>query len=177
MIEPGRADRIYCIRGVVDADICAEYIAEAHRVGWVPSDITRLNPLFSRAQVRISVDIACLFQAIRSAIPARLDDKDAFSLVAERTSCLRYGPGQFFGPHTDHPFATEDGCGVTLLSLVLYLNDGYSGGETIFPDLGLTISPEVGQVLLFDPNLRHESAPICTGEKYVIRSEVLYRRP
>lgn len=166
--------RIYQIHNAISPSICRDYVQQGGHVGWYPTNISELNPLFSRSQTHINIDTQALFAAIQHAAPPRLDDMEIVSLVEQRTACMRYSEGEYFGLHTDSPFVAQDGA-FTKLSLVLYLNDDYSGGETVFPDLALEVSPEIGKILLFPPNLHHMSKPISRGTKYIVRSEVLYR--
>lgn len=166
--------RIYQIQNAISPAVCRDYIQQGDRVGWSPTNISELNPLFSRSQTHISIGTQALFAAIQHTAPPRLDGMEIISLVEQRTACMRYSEGEYFGLHTDSPFVAQDGA-CTKLSLVLYLNDDYSGGETFFPDLALEVNPEVGKVLLFPPNLHHMSKPIYRGTKYIVRSEVLYR--
>ena len=174
-MEPDLKDRLYQRRRAIDVSVCSDYIEEGHRLGWFLSDIGQLNPLYSRKQANVKIDMGALFQGIQSAAPARLDGMELVSLVKQRTSCVMYAEGEYFGVHEDSPFVEEDGRGITKLSTVLYLNDDFSGGETVFPDLQLEIVPESGKALLFAPELRHMSKPVLRGIKYIVRSEVLYR--
>jgi predicted 2-oxoglutarate/Fe(II)-dependent dioxygenase YbiX len=166
--------RIYQIFNAVSPSVCRDYVQQGDRAGWNPTNVSELNPLFSRSQAYINIDVQALFAAIQHTVPSRLDDMVIVSLAEQRTACMRYSEGEYFGLHTDSPFVAQDGA-ITKLSLVLYLNDDYKGGETVFPDLALEIKPEVGKILLFPPNLRHMSKPISLGAKYIVRSEVLYR--
>jgi predicted 2-oxoglutarate/Fe(II)-dependent dioxygenase YbiX len=166
--------RIYQIRNAVSPSGCRDYVQQGDRVGWIPSNISELNPLYARSQANINIDTRALFAAIRHTAPPRLDDMDIVSLAEQRTQLMRYSEGEYFGVHTDSPFVAQDGA-ITKLSLVLYLNDDYTGGETVFPDLALEVRPEVGKILLFPPDLPHMSKPISHGAKYIVRSEVLYR--
>lgn len=166
--------RIYQMHNAVSPSVCCDYVRQGDRAGWHPTNITELHPSFSRSQTNINIDTQALFAAILHTIPPQLDDMDIVSLVEQRTACMRYSEGEYFGLHTDSPFVARDGA-MTKLSLVLYLNDDYIGGETLFPDLALEVRPEVGKILLFPPTLHHMSKPISRGTKYIVRSEVLYR--
>jgi hypothetical protein len=166
---------VYQLGAAISPAVCHEYIRVADRAGWQPSNIRDLNPLFSRAQASIPIDLQALFTAIQPIAPAQLGGTlEIVSLIAQRTICMRYSEGEYFGIHTDAPFMAPDGAR-TGLSLVLYLNDDYKGGETVFPDLALEVRPATGKIVLFAPTLRHLSQPITRGAKYIIRSEVLYR--
>lgn len=173
-METQLGTRIYQIHHAISSSVCRDYVQQGDVVGWGPTNIGELNPLFSRSQAAIDIDMPVLFAAIQSTVPPQLDGMDIVALAGPRTACMRYSAGEYFGLHTDSPFVAEDGA-LTKLSLVLYLNDDYTGGETVFPDQALEVRPEIGTILLFPPNLRHMSKPIIRGIKYIIRSEVLYR--
>lgn len=165
---------IYQLLHAVSPAVCHQYIQAADLAGWKPTNIHTLSPLFSRTQAVIPIDCPALFLAILPGVPKRLDTLEIVSLIEQRTACMRYEEGEYFGMHTDTPFVSQDGAR-TGLSLVLYLNDNYTGGETMFSDLDLEVKPETGKVLLFPPTLLHLSKPVTRGSKYIIRSEVLYR--
>ena len=59
-------------------------------------------------------------------------------------------------------------------TLMVYLNDDLQGGETTFTRL--SIKPETGTALLFFHQIEHAGAPVTTGVKYVLRTDVMYRR-
>ena len=78
---------------------------------------------------------------------------------------VKYTEGQFFKEH-------YDGEGDRKLSIVIYLNDDYEGGEIYFRNQGLTIKPTKNSLVMFPPteNYLHESKPITSGTKYIIVS-------
>ena len=63
----------------------------------------------------------------------------------------------------------------SLMTLMIYLNGGARGGETRFENA--TITPEAGLALIFDHYLLHEGALVVEGQKYVLRSDVMYGAP
>ncbi|KRA70805.1 hypothetical protein ASD78_18020 [Lysobacter sp. Root667] len=85
----------------------------------------------------------------------------------------KYGPGQRFRMHKDGPW-TEDGLS-SKLTLLVYLNEGFVGGDTDFRDF--RIAPATGEALLFVHDTWHEGAAVEQGVKYVLRSDVLYGHP
>lgn len=75
----------------------------------------------------------------------------------------KYDEGEYYDWHIDIlPTKQVD----RILSLVLYLNDDYEGGELQFPFLKYT--PKKGYAILFPSNwmFPHTSLPIKTGTKY-----------
>jgi hypothetical protein len=58
---------------------------------------------------------------------------------------------------------------------VFYLNDDFTGGETLFPELRRNIAPRRGRALLFQHRVLHEASAVTAGEKLVLRTDVLYR--
>ena len=58
------------------------------------------------------------------------------------------------------------------LTLLVYLNEGFEGGETDFRDFA--IRPATGMALLFIHDTWHEGAEVTAGTKYVLRSDVMY---
>ncbi len=101
----------------------------------------------------------------------------------ETLQILRYGPAQRYRPHLDAiPTLTNQ----RILTLIIYLNDDYTGGETRFLKSGLTIKGRTGDALLFrnalpdgrpDPASEHEGCPISSGTKYLASRWIRARPP
>ena len=62
------------------------------------------------------------------------------------------------------------------LVFLWYLNNVDVGGETTFPDLGVTIAPRAGRLLIFPPYwmYQHAGLPPRSGDKYIISTYALY---
>ena len=89
----------------------------------------------------------------------------------ERFRCYKYGPDEEFRRHQD--FAHEySATKRTFLTVLLYLNDGYSGGETAFDNW--VVQPKLGQLVMFPHELEHEGCRILSGWKYTLRSDVVF---
>jgi prolyl 4-hydroxylase len=106
--------------------------------------------------------------------------KDAKSPLNERLRLLKYDtPGDEFQPHSDGQYASPDG-GISELTILLYLNVGYTGAYTHFlADDGGTfipITPTIGRATIQDQRLVHSVPQLISGTKYVIRTEVMYQR-
>lgn len=90
-----------------------------------------------------------------------------------RLRVYRYGPGERHGAHWDTvvPFV---GGAQSLCTLVFYLNEGFEGGETEFPELGQTITPRRGSALVFQHRILHIASEVRRGEKFVLRTDLVY---
>ncbi len=93
--------------------------------------------------------------------------------IFEPLRIYRYQSGQHFGLHQDQSYARIDGAR-SLLTLMVYLNDEFEGGETDFPDQDRVIEPAIGLALWFQHSLLHAGRRVESGSKYVLRSDVLY---
>lgn len=93
--------------------------------------------------------------------------------VNERFRFYRYDTFNQFAPHQDYAFVRSDD-EQTWLSLVVYLNTDFEGGETRFEDL--TVRPTQGGALVYPHPFWHEGAIVLSGQKIILRSDILYRR-
>lgn len=87
----------------------------------------------------------------------------------------RYTTGGSFAAHRDSAYATSDEY-AGFMTLLLYLNDGFCGGETRLCDPEHDVVPRTGDALVFHHHMLHEGMPVRDGTKYVLRSEVMYRK-
>jgi len=62
------------------------------------------------------------------------------------------------------------------LVFLWYLNDVAEGGETEFPDLGVSVAPRAGRMLMFPPYwmYQHVAHPPQSNDKYIISCYALY---
>jgi prolyl 4-hydroxylase len=91
----------------------------------------------------------------------------------EALQALRYVRGQQYRPHFDYVAAGEI---PRVLTALIYLNDGYEGGETVFVRHGIEVKGGIGDVLVFrntledgspDPQSEHAGKPVSNGTKYL----------
>lgn len=82
----------------------------------------------------------------------------------DHMSILKYEQAGFLSEHIDHGVSSRT------LSVVLYLNDDYTGGEINFPHVsnGITIKPEAGSAIFFPSNFvfTHSVNEISEGTRY-----------
>jgi len=111
----------------------------------------------------------------------------------EPSQLLHYSVGQRFKLHHDFldpanpAYAESLGTfGQRIATFLIYLNGGYSGGETSFPRIGLNYRAEPGDALFFanvtrdgapDPSTLHAGLPPTAGEKWVFSQWIRDRLP
>lgn len=83
----------------------------------------------------------------------------------ESINLIKYYPGNHFQTHADDGASYK-----SVVSLVGYLNDNYSGGELTFSQYDVTIKPDAGDLVIFPSNymFMHRAMPVTEGVKYSI---------
>ena len=111
----------------------------------------------------------------------------------EACTILHYAPGEEFKRHYDwFDISTAENArivaaeGQRVMTFLIYLNDGYNGGETEFPHLGQRFRGRKGDALMFwninpdfspDTQTLHAGLPPITGEKWLFSQWIRARRP
>jgi prolyl 4-hydroxylase len=129
------------------------------------------------------------FRLRETPLIARLDERLAAIMNSptengEGLQVLRYHPGGQYPPHFDFlDPATPGGeqsiarSGQRISTLIVYLNDVIEGGETVFPEVGLSVVPCRGNGLYFEytnshmqlyVRSAHGGAPVIRGEKWIV---------
>lgn len=115
--------------------------------------------------------LCCQFEDhVRSACFRLIAEKWRLAnLDFEGTQLVKYSPGGFFKKHTDWGRSHPRRC----VSVALYLNDNFSGGELHFPLLKLNHKPQMGECILFPSDYLHSGEPVSSGVKYVFLTFLL----
>jgi prolyl 4-hydroxylase len=115
-----------------------------------------------------------------------LENTEDFQVVS-------YKNKQFFNQHYDACCDKNKQCldfiktgGQRVLTILIYLNDDFTGGETHFPTLNLKVKPKKGKAVIFHslatgtnkchPYALHAGLPIENGEKWIANIWVRERK-
>ena len=176
------APLVFAVHGVLTAAECTELIARIEALGPTNAPITTGRGFVMMPEVRNNERVMFDDHALARELFARLAELLPEQVcgmrkhgVNERFRCYRYTPGQRFAPHHDGAFR-RDVAEQSQLTLMVYLNDGFGGGTTRFLDDDLDVVPHTGDALLFQHRQLHEGSVVTSGVKYVLRSDVMYRR-
>jgi len=136
---------------------------------------------------------------VKSGTHKTVDDFD--NLVSEMTGLpkenheelqvVRYQPGGFFSTHYDACEGEKEFCdrmnstgGARYWTFLVYLNDDFEGGETVFPYLEKSVKPKKGKLVIFQdtdeneviiPKSFHGGQPVTKGVKWVCNKWVRHR--
>lgn len=179
---------LWTVPEVLDAAECAGLIAAQEGARWLPATINSAGGRVVDAHVRdnltaIVPDAALaetLYGRLLPHLPAQMCDQLGGQRRRVRPLGLylplriyRYDPGHHFGLHHDQSYTDAAGHR-SLLTLLVYLNDDFTGGDTTFPEQREIIRPRTGAALLFQHMLLHAGERVLSGHKYVLRTDVLF---
>ena len=180
--------RIRMLDGFISPEICGWLIeigktrmtqARVYdaQTGGTAVDAARTNSAFELSIV--DVDLVTVL------VRARIAAVTGVPVAAfEPPQLLHYSTGQTFGRHYDYLDVSQPGYardvaehGQRILTVLVYLNDGYEGGETSFPKAGLKVRGATGDGVMFanvdragavEPMSLHAGEPPTAGEKWVL---------
>jgi predicted 2-oxoglutarate/Fe(II)-dependent dioxygenase YbiX len=181
----GLGEAIVTVADFLSPRECSDFIRMTHDAGYTEAPITTHRGFAMRPDIRnntrVMVDdvalAARLWERMKRFAPLehpRIGTWRPHGLN-ERFRFYRYTEGQYFKWHSDGPFIRSEE-ELSLFTAMVYLNDAFEGGTTDFAD-GPSIVPQRGMLLLFEHSLVHQGAPVHSGFKYVLRTDVMYRRP
>jgi len=180
-------ERVLVVPGFLPADECARLTAIANAMRTEDAQVTRRRegklataPSESRVTTLIktfdSPDtfIPIVARAFRDHVePAYGAQVEWF----EWPDVLFYRPGGRYNLHTDADLRDRPGDDWHRaldrdISLLIYLNDEFTGGRLEFPERDEAIRPEAGMLVAFpsDHRFAHAALPVETGSRYVIVS-------
>jgi hypothetical protein len=181
-----RADNIETIAGFLSAAECDDYVRLGEDIGF--EDATMFAPRGVkdlRNNDRVIIDdperAHALYERLSRHLPPSFQHGWVPVGLNERLRLYRYDVGQLFNWHRDGHFDRRPD-ERSQFTFMIYLNDDFDGGGTSFRDDGsagdeaLLITPEKGMALLFHHPILHRGDPVTAGRKYVLRTDVMYRR-
>lgn len=184
-------DDVILIRDFFSPEECAEHVRLSEDAGYEDAPISTGRGAVVRKDVRnndrVMIDdptlAAVLFARAEPFLPANFLLWKPVGLN-ERFRYYRYRKGQKFDWHFDGAFTRDNGES-SKLTFMIYLNDGFLGGETVFnlkrygsifdTDPVLRVFPKAGTALVFRHDVLHTGAMVLDGVKFVFRTDVMFR--
>ena len=180
-------DQVSLIRGFLTHEECAAFVAMSEHAGYEEATITTASGFVMAKEIRnnarLIVDNPSLahqwWERASGFLPHNIGACRAVGFN-ERFRFYRYDSEQRFAPHFDGYFRRPSG-ERSQLTFMVYLNEDFTGGETKFYSEDraprFSVRPERGTALIFVHLQVHEGAPVVSGRKYVLRTDVMYTSP
>ena len=174
---------IFDLENILTAEECKDWIARIKDAGPEPAPINTPRGVAVVDQIRNNRRVIFdnkvwannLFEPIKNDVPQEIHGMKLCG-INERLRCYEYFPGQRFAPHSDGAFVRDE-CEQSFYTYIIYLNDDFEGGETTFlvnPEI--VIKPRTGCGLFFQHPIIHEGVVVTEGTKYVLRTDLMYRK-
>lgn len=163
------------IHNILDHELCDELIEECK--GRLKK--SKINSTSEITNIRTSSSM--FFERSENKVVTKLENLASHVMNiakehGEGIQILNYKPGEEFKSHHDFfKKGTKSAENNRISTLIFYLNDVEEGGETTFPKLNISVSPNKGDAVYFEyfyneENLNdltlHTGNPVKKGEKW-----------
>ncbi len=181
------------IKGAFGIDFCDELIAQKKATFKKAKTHYPTSYRNNERQLLESNSLSTqLFEEIRNYIPEKIKIEGIskresgtwklFGINARMRIC-RYLPNQYFNKHLDGVHYDSE-VKQSKLTFMIYLNgsEDFDGGRTLFfnskedDSVIANYVPEKGDLMIFDHNLWHSGELVLNGEKYILRSDIVYEK-
>jgi len=165
---------LHQIDNLFTVEECKELIERANKEGW--KDVDRDIATYRRVTIVDKRLSASLFKKIRGLLGSHYQGKRITGLN-ELFRFSKYEPGEKFEMHKDG-FNVNRAGDRSIMTLNIFLNDDFDGGETDFylgdrTTLRFSCKPKPGRGALFDSQQYHCGNEVRNGYKYLIRTDVM----
>eukprot|EP00041_Stephanoeca_diplocostata_P032351 m.1035125 g.1035125 ORF g.1035125 m.1035125 type:complete len:583 (-) comp24136_c1_seq27:1977-3725(-) len=189
MLRPAKVETITDVHGAVRLRVFRDFLVDSEREHIVTAARERLQRSvafnstgYAPAEFRISKvawfknDVDEVFDAVNR----RIEHWTGLSMAtAEELQVCNYGVSGHYEPHYDYGRVDHtDARGMRLATFMMYLSSVAEGGSTVFPRLGLGVTPHQNDAVSWH-NLRpeqpgwgneltlHAGCPVVQGSKWV----------
>ncbi len=172
-------EQVYTIEGFLSKENCVRLINQSEIIGYSDATVETERGAKRIAEVRNNQRVlftdydlaATLWNTAKEYAPVKIGNSNAIGLN-ELFRFYKYQVGQQFKKHIDQSFIRNEN-EASYYTFMIYLNDDYGGGETLFDDI--IVKAKQGMALIFLHSLEHEGAKVNSGSKYILRSDIMYR--
>ena len=174
---------IFELPDVLTPEECRSWIKRIQSIGTEAATINSARGAQVDSQIRnnrrVIIDdrewARLLFERVEGNVPPEIHGMKVEG-VNERLRCYEYEVGHRFAPHSDGAFVRDDN-ERSCYTYMVYLNEEFEGGETrFFVEPEVVIKPKTGAALFFQHPIIHEGSEVHSGVKYVLRTDLVYRR-
>ena len=179
----GMPRQILALSGFLRPETCARIVAYADEAPSEPmGQETTGGHTVSEQRIGSRVDIRGIEDGVNAVVGEAFRRRGGPLIGGpiawfERPEILAYGPGGRYITHADaDAWNRETGRWERVVdrdvSLLIYLDEDYEGGELYFPRFDYRLRPRTGMLVLFPSDARyaHRAEPVTRGERHVIVS-------
>lgn len=179
MVINNLTENILTIDNFWHSQECFEFISKSEAIGYELATIETDNGQQRVEHIRNNNRVLYtnphlanqIWKRLEHFAPGKIGNSKATGLN-ELFRFYKYQSGQEFKRHRDQSYIRNE-IEASYYTFMIYLNDNYEGGETIFDNL--IIQPKQGMALIFLHDLEHEGSPVKQGTKYVLRTDIMFK--
>jgi len=184
----------FLLSDVLTLDECKQYIATTEKMGYADAPVTTYTGMKMMPELRDNKRVMWqtdnetwepIWKRVKDFLPKNCEVfKKNWSSTGlnERFRFYRYEPGEVFNRHYDGCFPRSK-TEMSHLTFIVYLSDGFEGGQTTFylrSGKQVKVDPVSGTALVFwhgshHLSPEHEGSACKNGNKYVLRSDIMYK--
>ena len=162
-----------CVEGLLSKELCQQLIQQLD-TGCELEKVEKGEMASYDRNMMINADFAkTLYDTIRPLLP----EQPATTGCNDHFRFSKYWPGQEFKRHTDGINIDAKGHRAKY-TVNIFLNDNFEGGSTeFFDEFGRSCfiaEPKAGRAMIFDNQIAHAGNKVLTGNKYLIRTDVMH---
>ena len=171
---------IFVIEDFLSSSECTEYIAKSEEIGYKEATVTTLEGQKMIKGIRNNTRVIQVNQTLADLFWNKIEpfvdtwEDGSFPIgVNEQFRFYKYDIGERFNKHRDGRFVRNEN-EESRLTLMVYLNDQFSGGETEFDEF--SVQPKIGTALIFKHEVKHKGCKVISGTKYALRTDIMFKK-
>ncbi len=165
-------DRIWILENIISEKFCDNLISEANHIGFRNAKYKNHGRKNKEIIIRQSQKNNEIIKKIEECFSIYESFYFKVNYVSEILEVYKYEIGDFISAHLDKPRYINQVNLETTHTVIIYLNEGYIGGETLFTEKNIKVKGSKGSCLIFDNILLHEALLVVEGTKYIARFDL-----
>ena len=165
-------EQIFLFKNAIDANIVVDMIKQIEKtypfekVNRRPHLTMEFPVFFDKRDDKNSVYLReIIYFFMMPPISQYFDKNNLSGMYAKKDfiTISKLEPPHGMGEHRDNEYKDSNH-----FICMMYINDDYTGGEIVFPELGFEYKPSAGDILIYRGNLLHSVNPVVSGSRYTI---------
>jgi len=164
------------IPNAVDSTFCKKYIDFVEQQNYPITTNTKnfvQRPLEGVDLSEVAISLQNMLGYYQQTVPVFNFYATPVKLETPVVKKYQAGGKDYFGEHMDN---CDHITSTRFMAFLTYLNDVEEGGETVFPQLGISIKPKAGTSVIFPPYwmFKHRAEAPVSNNKYIMTTYFRY---